>query len=545
LLHLIRYQQSLPGQFGGLLRDETKDATLKQLQESWHVWGELCKAARLKQDINEEMRLCVWPCLSWVLEVLVALDEQEFKGAEGFIMEEIRGWSRCPKSTKMVENLFNYTRTLMTARSKAMSADRVQHSCVQSQLDVETDRPISKPTQKAKMDAPQSIDPTAYKACENKQFTLGDELLDDFVESKIPEMSSTSFLESGIRWAALKHSAPLFEVALDFWLSILCLRGMLLYRHDSVPSNPEGLVIGSCDSGAIVLPVKLFASSGKIWAKLDLDGDEFRFHLVHVSDSTDWKAVQTSCAGRSPVAQSKHPCTGLVFNIPREAPSSLEKLNAWCGFKGVTKPRLQELVHIHSIPMGDKVVKLEKDWALLCVKHFLPHLSHEEALVCVSKRGLKKVSPFTHVISEDTIEHLKKLGELDEDDVGMFEKTVDAEKVAKKIGASSLKISKGSLGEPGFGYVPKGLSNKAYTLAEAREFCPARASCVLAIHKDTAWMLKCPYRKTLPKSHTSTFKSWDNNRMALREVLKWAWDVEKEIDPVSVCPYDWDAFLDT
>jgi hypothetical protein len=545
VLHLTRYTGSLPGQFGGLLREKTKGDTLNTLKQTWDVYRELCKCALLSEDVKEEMRLCVWPSFSWVLEMLVGLDEAEFKDVPPLVKEEIAGWSRCPKSTKLIENVFNYCRGLMTARAKTMGADKVQHSCVQSQLDIEMDRPITKPSQKAKLDAPDRIDPLAFKANENKSFTLGDDMLEEFVESRVPEMSSTSFLDSGIRWVALMHAAPHFQLAMDYWLSLLCRKGMLLYRHDAPAGQPEGIVIGSNDCGALVLPVIMYSAMDKIWVKRDVSKEEFNHKFVHVSDTTDWKAVSTSCAGRAPVAQSKHPCTGLVFSVLREAPCSLEKLNAYDGFKALTKPRMQELALIHDIKPDGKVVRLENDWALLLVKHFLPSLSVEEQLMCVKRRNLKKMAPFTMVITDENLANLQKQGELDEDDVAGFKKAADTARLAKKLGASSLKVSKGATGSaPGFGYVPKGLSNKAYSLAEAKQYCPPRTACVLAIHKDKAWMIKCPYRKTVPKSHTATFDSWDNNRKALVFVLKWAWDVERELDPMSTCPYDWDAFVD-
>ena len=103
VLHLARYNESLPGQFGGLLRKSTMQPTFKKLEHAWEVFVELGKAALVNSDVHEELRLCVWPIMSWVLEMLVGLGELGFKDFVGVTSVEILAWSRCPKSTKMLK----------------------------------------------------------------------------------------------------------------------------------------------------------------------------------------------------------------------------------------------------------------------------------------------------------------------------------------------------------------------------------------------------------------------------------------------------------
>jgi hypothetical protein len=78
LLYTSRYSETPPGLFGGLLTVETTADTLKKLQGIYVTFQAVSKSARTSSIVADEMRLCVWPLQSWVLEIFVALDEVEF-----------------------------------------------------------------------------------------------------------------------------------------------------------------------------------------------------------------------------------------------------------------------------------------------------------------------------------------------------------------------------------------------------------------------------------------------------------------------------------
>ena len=67
---------------------------------------------------------------------------------------------------------------------------------------------------------------------------------------------------------------------------------------------------------------------------------------------------------------------------------------------------------------------------------------------------------------------------------------------------------------------------------------PTRSGAHIGIMKDSAWIVKTPYRALNPKSKQKAFDSWDNNRDALVEVLRFAWIVERKLDPHAVVPFD-------
>jgi hypothetical protein len=542
LLYTLRYSETPPGLFGGLLTEATRAHTLEKLQGVYATFQALAKSARTSSVVAEEMRLCVWPLQSWVLEIFVALDEVWFRYVPAHILEELVGWSRCPKTTKLVENLFNYCRGVMTARAKTMAADRVQHSSIQSGLDVENGRPISKPSPRAKLDAPKCIDKAAFQPSHNHGFTLGDTMLEDFVKSKAAEMSSECYMQTAIRWLALQNACPAFEEVSTYWRSLLVDVGDVLWEHDAPAKNPLGVVLGACERGVVIVPIRLYSSVGQIWAELHFPSANFSWIFVHVGDSRAYKAVKAKVVTHVPGSTCGEKPTGLLLHMPPELPGTMERLASENGFKELTISRMQQVAHDWEVPLGAKVRRLEKDWALLLVEFFRPELDHAGAMACVLRRNMRASSPFTTVITEANLHHLQKQGELDEDDLGKFGKVVEAEKLANKVSTSSLKVhahGDSKLGG-GFGYVPKGIPNKALSLAEARAFCPTRAGCVLCIHKDAAWIAKTPYRTNVPKSKQVQFAGWGDNRHALVQVLRWAWDVEKEMDPTSVCPFPLD-----
>jgi hypothetical protein len=234
---------------------------------------------------------------------------------------------------------------------------------------------------------------------------------------------------------------------------------------------------------------------------------------------------------------------GLVLKVDRNSSGKLVQASAKTGFKRLTIENMEKLAILKDVKLPDPRPRLEKDWAYALVRWALPHLSESEARLCVEQRSLKTTSPFTTVVNSKNLAALSKLGELDEDDVKSFEDEVGKQKLAEKIAGTAAKIVQSGSENvfiPGTAYKPKHLPNKGFTLEEARFFLPARAGVCLALHKDSSWMLKAPYRLKTPRSCSRSFDSWDVNRASLIVCLKWAWEVEKEIDPESVCPYLFD-----
>ena len=150
---------------------------------------EVSQAACEDPQVAEEMRLCVWPMQVWNLETLIGLDEESFLVVSEYIKARIHGWSRCPKTSKLVENIFNHCRSISSGKHKAMSADRVQYAAIESQEDIRYDRPIPKVSCAAKLGAV-NIEKAAFKAIKNDKYSLGEKLLDKFAEAYVAEVAT-------------------------------------------------------------------------------------------------------------------------------------------------------------------------------------------------------------------------------------------------------------------------------------------------------------------------------------------------------------------
>lgn len=149
----------------------------------------------------------------------MGLDGTEFESLSALVETDVGDWSRCPKTSALVERLFNFARCPCTAKAKKMSVERLQHSCAISGLDVLHDRPLTPPSCSTKVHAPTRIEPAAFVAKSNHSFSLGDEFLEDFIENAESEYNNDVFLQSGLRWMALQSSHPDFIGTQEFWKS--------------------------------------------------------------------------------------------------------------------------------------------------------------------------------------------------------------------------------------------------------------------------------------------------------------------------------------
>ena len=84
------------------------------------------------------------------------------------------------------------------------------------------------------------------------------------------------------------------------------------------------------------------------------------------------------------------------------------------------------------------------------------------------------------------------------------------------------------------------LESKIYTAPEARLFAPAVKSCYLCIKAGSAWEIRYLDKPYYPKSLTMSFvvDDEDSHFVALRTVLRWAWDAHCELHIGATCPYN-------
>ena len=537
-LYVMRYTETPWGRFGGLLKTETLEATLGLLKEDAAVFAVVLDEGFGNQNMWAELRCCVWPLWKWVLDIMTALQGNEFEEVSDPIDTELHEWSRCPKTTKTCENVFNFCRGQSTSRANAMSAERVAHCTVMSNEAALHGRPISAISPAAKLVSSVALSSIAFKASANHDFSLGNALLERFMHAAYTEMSADQFALSGMRWKALRTLHPHVSRFAHLWDCRLVTRGQILWKPGSLASEPEGIVIGRSERGVVAMRVQLRRFDEEVYATMDVARGRLPAHVLFIADTAGWTTLKPSIVSKH-AGHVRRQLKGLVFKVPRKRPESLETAHAEEGFRGLTVPLLEKLiVETAGLSLGTKKL-LEKDLALMAVEHYLPHLSHEDAMLRVHKRNMKATSGATRIITEKNIDLLKQHGHLNEDDVQGFEKCVDREKLtAKFVNAQAAIKASGGVHVEGHGYIPKDIPNRAIAVEEARRYVPQRQGCWIGLNKDAAWLVKAPYRKKLPKSLTVGFSHWEDNRQAFLHVLAWIWEVEKEDNPEAACPYE-------
>ena len=237
-----------------------------------------------------------------------------------------------------------------SVRSKAMSAPRVHFATQASGEAEKNDRPLSEITAEAKETAPPCIDRDAFLARKNLDFSLGNDMLEEFVNSRETEVSGDNFVRSGMRWLALAASSPDFK-DVDCYMSLMAQRGVILWHGKAPPAQPEGLVIGSCDRGVVLLQVDVKRSGDLGYAKLrhDSDGNVCDYKVVHIRDSKDYVGLESKVVSK--LANGE---TGLVLQLGLEAPMELGKIRAKSGFAGFTIDRMKKLIEHYEFEYEEK-----------------------------------------------------------------------------------------------------------------------------------------------------------------------------------------------
>ena len=365
LLWLMRYSHGLPGKFAALLKNTTRDATLQDLKSDWNLFMRMEDMAKSSNSFAEVFKLCVWPRLSWVLQVLVGLAEQEFETVDQQQLNELRDWSRCPKTTKQIEDAFGACRAASLSSGSRMCGERVFHTLHTSGIAESADRPVEKATNQAKLCAAQ-IPPSAFKANSNTTFSLDNKLLDDFMTSNESELSAQNYLLSPLRWLAMKSLPEDFSGWDALWLSLLCRPQTLLYKSEASCLQAEGLVIGVSEVGVVLLPLRLAWYHGFCYCKLDFRDGAFQWEPVFMTDMNAWRVGHCSIRTKLP-DNTTPPGAGLFLLCDQErAPEALYKSAARDGFRGMKIHYMEKMCVPRGIDMSSRP-RLEKDLAFLCV----------------------------------------------------------------------------------------------------------------------------------------------------------------------------------
>jgi hypothetical protein len=289
VIYLMRFSTVPPSTFGGLLQESTRATCLTLLEDTYETFLAIEGESLNSVSLRAELRHLVWPQASWVMEVFVCLDETSFQSVDDDMLTELKQWSQCTKTTQIAESGFNTLRANTNVRGKRMSADRVFHTLSKSKLARENDRPAAKITNDAKLAAVE-IEPGAFVAKENHNISLGDDLIQKFIDSPVTEQSHDSYLKMPLRWEGLKWCKHNLSIRRNLWLALLTRPGLIIYKKDAGAKSAEGLIIGSSESAIVVLPVEVKAFAGEVYAQLCF-AKPFEYSILCVTSMDEYKVI--------------------------------------------------------------------------------------------------------------------------------------------------------------------------------------------------------------------------------------------------------------
>jgi hypothetical protein len=141
-LWMMRYSESPPGFFPGLLDPKAKEGTLSKMQEYWEALVELEKQSLDDPALLADLQSLVWPNAPWVRDMFIGASEvDDFKDIPSDCEEEVDGYATAQKTTKRAEDGFNVCRDeLRHNKSGVMGREHRLHALMSSGLAAECER---------------------------------------------------------------------------------------------------------------------------------------------------------------------------------------------------------------------------------------------------------------------------------------------------------------------------------------------------------------------------------------------------------------------
>ena len=546
-LWLMRYHASLPGFFPALLQNSTQASALVQIRE----WWECLVAAEGIAD-NNDLQLalsCIrWPQATWVRELLVGLVEADWKQVPEDVFQEIKDFAQCWKSTKIVEDGFNHLRDRIR-HDKGGKLSRVgrTHALMTSSLLEDTGRPPKGESAMGKAIASRDISEAAFHSSSNKSFSLGQEFLDDWMQSK-DDNSDPLTSHEGLIWQSILHFRGSWNCMGQIWFSVLALPGTLLHNVDS--SGLGGLVLHATQRGVLVLKVQLQKVVGT-WVRLILptrpglmrEGIQPLF-IVSLDKWTSLPVVALSPRSAASWGWPRQRCSAIQLAVKKEKPSTLLQSAAREGFRMLTVPWMQRL-WVHLKIEGTRPT-LEADLAEALIRHVMPDAGAEEVADCLSRRRRDERPFLNTVLTEEGVQVVEDHMQ------GMeVQEVVRSEGKALACAAKLRDKKQATFRDPEHNLAPGAAASssavrqeieaKAYTVAEAKKMLPKVSYCSIAIHTDSAWEVKYPKQEP-PKSHSRSFTPGESKSSfdALKHCLRWVWSVHTELTGQQ-CPWKLDG----
>jgi len=376
---LMRYSDCPPGLFAGLLREESKPATLETMKRQWDALQKLEHLALKDEALSDELSNLCFSDAPWVRDVFIGGDECCFEDVPDEVVHDVEGMASGLGGTKGCEDLFNELRD-ETRHSKAGILGRKKRyfQMLNSTGLRTTERggTYGKSLEARTLSSLDGDVAALFDRPSEDKFSLGKEVLTHIMEKQLPQ-SSKSYLEIPLHWHLLQRFQDNIEDRELAWFSLLAIRGYCAYNKTT---SERGIVVYNCVSGLLLLKPLLLKSGDTFYLKFPENAEG------KIVPSISYTVVTNPCEWTlrpvTPVLpRSKH---GHLFKervtvlalLPAEKVEMLGA-NALTGFRGLTVPYMKKMVTHFQIKYEGAKPQREKELATLLVSWALPFKSED------------------------------------------------------------------------------------------------------------------------------------------------------------------------
>ena len=579
ILYLESWRSCPPGMFAALVSTNPHESSAarahcKALYEALLVAE---KASLSKPSVCAFLDALLWPRAVWVREIFVALSECRWEHTPNDLTSELRS-SFMRHGTKTVEDMIGFVRRQLRANQMGQLGPlRQWHRLIDCGILKEEDQ---KPIHATAGDK-QSSNPDLSEAwlhAMHQDFSLGEGSLTELMAgSGWPHPGPVAFAEVPLATAALVAFCNEPSHLQQLLFSKLAMPGWLVYKKGN-DFKTGGLALYSCAVGMVLHKVcvndvggeRFFSPSAPTQTDSELS---VPWEMQHIIDHAGWvtRQVKVTLPCTDPDLEPRdmqHPqCMALAFEGD-ETPV-LEACAA-SAFARWTVAELQWLIKTLGFHSGTPPV-LVRECVECAVKGALPWLSEDELSNILDLRTFRKKATVESVVTTSNIDTL--LGAVEQDDYVQLTQVLKGSTKAKEAStasssrrpsrpaakaadthmqeaaaaSSSAPASVPAARQTQTEKLPRPALGAKYTLEEGKALMPQTMGVSLSIHSGKAWQAK--YTNRISIGPRSRMHSWGavtglTFNQALRDTLKWAWDMHLEAVPGSMCPHDLDSLAD-
>lgn len=287
------YAFGIPGCFGAQSSKQPGEAQekLRYLSMASDMFEALEKKAAADPYFDNIAFSMLWPRNTWSREVLLSAAENNFQQLNTVTASEVLAFSRCMKSTKLIEDLGNQLRTA-ERQHIAAKLGRVArwHQMVNGGVLADSDLRQLEPTAQDKVNSKASL-PKGIFTPSSGSFSLGGRVTEQFVSRAVKWASPAA--EHLSDTVLLTRAAIELRADLDglkrCWFGLLAMKGKIIHKLGAGEgSRFTGVVLHVSEWGIIVAGVTPHVAGAWRYFKLGRPAHEMQHHFVVITDWGGW-----------------------------------------------------------------------------------------------------------------------------------------------------------------------------------------------------------------------------------------------------------------